>query len=93
MDRKKKIKDAISLKAQEEAHKKLANNGDVDVKEHTREYWRKEAIGYHRQLEEIIEKARFPQKYIEEIERKGKEEAERLYQKKKQKIGKQEDVR
>jgi len=84
MGRKRKVKDAISLKAQEEAHKKIAGDPDVNVGEHTREYWRKEAAGYHRQLEDIIEKAMLPETYLEEIEKKGREEAEKIYRKKKQ---------
>ncbi len=83
MDRKRRMKDAISLKAQEDAHKKLADDPDVNVKEHTREYWKKEAIGYHRQLEGIIEKARFPDSYIKELEEEGKRKGEQLYQKRK----------
>lgn len=89
MGRKKSMKAAISLKAQEYAHKKLADDPDVNVGEHTRDYWRKEANGYRRQLDERIEKAMFPQKDIEEIDRKGREEAERLFRKKMEKIGKQ----
>jgi hypothetical protein len=91
MSRKKKMIGAISLKAQEHAHKKIADDPGVNVGDHTREYWKKEANGYGRQAAEKIEKAMFTQREIEEIDRKGKEEAERLYQKKKEKIGKQEE--
>jgi len=54
MKRKKKMKDAVSLKAQAVAHEKLAENGDIEVKEETRTYWRNEATGYQRELDEII---------------------------------------
>ncbi len=91
--RKKKIKDAISLKAQGDAHEKLAEDPDVDVGEHTKKYWKKEAVEYHHQLEKIIERAQFPQIYIEEIEQKGKERGEKLYQKKKEKVKNQKQRR
>ncbi len=38
MGRKKKMKASISLKAQEDAHKKLADDPEINVGEHTREY-------------------------------------------------------
>jgi len=91
MGRRKKIKDAISLRAQEDAHKKLAEDPDVDVGEHTREYWRKGSFRYHQQLEEIIEKAQLPRTYIGEIEQKGKQEGEKLYRKRKQKLKNQKE--
>jgi hypothetical protein len=91
MSKKKKLKAAISLKAQEYAHKKIADDPDVKVGEHTREYWKKEGNGYLQQAKERIEKSMFTQEEIEEVDRKGKEEAERLYQKKKEKIGKQKE--
>lgn len=41
MSRKKKMQATVSLKAQEYAHKKIADDPDVNVGEHTREYWKK----------------------------------------------------
>jgi dissimilatory sulfite reductase (desulfoviridin) alpha/beta subunit len=86
MKRKSKIKDAVSLKAQAIVHDKLSEDADVDVSEHTKDYWKKEALKYRQQMEDIIRKAGFPESYLEEIDRQAREKGRRLYLKKKKEL-------
>jgi predicted metal-dependent phosphoesterase TrpH len=89
MGRKKKINDAVSLKAQEEVHSRLSEDSEIKTKNHTKEYWQKEATQYHKQLEEIIKKARFPESYLKEIEEEGKKRGQQLYEKRKKELEKE----
>lgn len=89
MKRKKKIKDAVSLKTQSIAHEKLSQDNEIEVKEETREYWKKEATHYQQQLDEIIDKAGFPDAYIQKIGEEARERGNRLYKKRKQELAKE----
>lgn len=90
MKRKDKIKDAVSLKAQTIAHNKLSEDAGVKVSEHTRGYWKKEALRYNQQLEDIIRKANFPDSYMKKIDKEAKDRGQKLYLKKKDELNKEQ---
>lgn len=87
MGRKKKLKDVASLMVQSKAHSMLADDRDVDVKSHTRKFWRRESTRYQEQIDEIIDKARFPESYLHELEYESQKKAQKIYLKKKKEIG------
>jgi dissimilatory sulfite reductase (desulfoviridin) alpha/beta subunit len=86
MKRKGRLKDAVSLRAQTIAHHKLSEDDKIKVSEHTRSYWKKEALKYAQQLEDIIRKVDFPESYMEKIDKEAAEKGRKLYLKRKKEL-------
>lgn len=84
MGKKNKIKKPTALLAQAKAHRRLVETRGR-LSPELREHWEREAETLEKSAAELMEG--LPESYIEEIERRSDEEAEKLLRRKRRVLG------